>query len=198
MTPFNSRIQQLRDKHDLAELEILTAGPEDILPTLTKGPATVGQVLIVADYLNAIDSIKKMRMEYLPSTQDAPSPVFGQSETRDYNSPAPLFDGDGDDEFGSDEDLGDGPDDMTPEERTEALRQLKSMLASAFGGGEAPSYDNALVDTVSGPVLASQIPRDESGAFDSSWVDANCKCPEHTAARAAQFDDDAVPSGLYL
>lgn len=158
-------LSDLRDQHERAELEILTASP-DQLPTLfDSGALTVGQMIIVCELINGMrDVVNGAKAD---SARERATGLLAKYAERRYGAQAPEF--------------GDDSDDADLEERkAEAIRRLKEILMARFNPDT--------VDTVNGPVPMSSIPRNEDGSFDQAWIEANCNCDDHNDARAAQAE----------
>lgn len=166
-------LSDLRDQHERAELEILTASP-DSLPTLfDSGALTVGQMIIVCELINGMrDVVNGAKAD---SARERATGLLAKYAEKRYGAQAAQY---GTSPFG----LADTDDEPTEEQKAEAVRRLKELIKARFG----LDSDTKMVDTVNGPIPMSSIPRNEDGGFDQAWIEENCDCDEHTKTRDAQ------------
>jgi hypothetical protein len=170
-------LSDLRDQHERAELEILTASP-DSLPTLfDSGALTVGQMIIVCELINGMrDVVNGAKAD---SARERATGLLAKYAEKRYGAQAAQY-GTVSSPFG----LADTDDEPTEEQKAEAVRRLKELIKARFG----LDSDTNMVDTVNGPVPMSSIPRDEEGNFDQAWINENCNCEDHTDKRVAQAE----------
>jgi len=85
-------------------------------------------------------------------------------------------------------------------DRRQAAEETAALYRAFSQVSKGPRGETT-VNTASGPVQIKDIPRDPAtGNFDEAWVNDNCDCPEHRAARLSKSTEEYPQSnvGTYL
>lgn len=186
-----SRMSDLENASRLADLEIERTPLKDV-GNLDIANMTAGEIVTLANVMEAVhvltDAFKRDAQEYAgysPATSERRSQTFDNRAGRFapngggasyYDRPA----------------SGDN-------ESEESLRKLREYLTERLS--EAPP----MVNTVSGPIKVTDIPRTEDGQIVAGWLEENCTCDDHEKQRidadkqkATGIGDPTIATGLYL
>jgi hypothetical protein len=155
------------------------------LPNILNSDLTAGEVITLANVIEAIRSISEAGDTLAPSKLRAPSrdTEFRRTETN-YLTPADVAQA-----YGTEE-----------QEKSAAMTRLSALMSDLI----PPDYE---VPTVNGPVAFADIPKNDDGSVPKAWIDENCTCDEHEKGRiasddavppAATGDDDSIARGMYL
>lgn len=176
------------DLHNRLRDARIESTPVKDLPSLNVADMTIGEVITLANAIEAIRAITDYsRSMSVPDEAERPTPSPYASgggfapETRSQSafSTVPVTDED------------------------QADNGAAARLLSLLSGVVPQDYE---VNTVNGPIKYSEIPRLGDGNMDPAWIDENCTCEDHERKRIKRdqigaAENDGVPltsGGMYL